>query len=78
MPADVQYEGFRDLARLRRLRYLRAHRTVVPAGADWHSSDISLGEEGLEDAIAAAIDLVTMQMRSETRELESLVNLVGG
>jgi protein O-GlcNAc transferase len=59
MPLGLQYEGFRNLARLRRLQYFRIHGDTVPAGKDWHSADIHISKDSLEDVVEAAIDLIT-------------------
>jgi len=59
MPSSVQYEWFRNLARLRGLGYLRVHGDIVPEGEDWHSADIRLSKDSLEDVVEAAIYLAT-------------------
>lgn len=66
LPADIDYEGFRNLARLQGVHYLRLHGQVVPQGTDWHTADVLLPEDDFEDLLVMALDLVAERSRSLT------------
>jgi protein O-GlcNAc transferase len=72
LPANVNYEGFRNLARLQGVRYLRRHGQIVPQGTDWHAADILLPEEDFEDLMGIAVDLATERFASPAHVEDSL------
>lgn len=55
LPHNLNYKGFRNLAKLRRHRYFSAHANFSDEKGDWHDLDVSIDEDRFIEVVGAGI-----------------------